>query len=50
MFVLLLWILLLTSGGSAVPLGLFAVAWGVLALASALIRIVWLVHASRIPV
>jgi hypothetical protein len=45
---LLLCILLLT--GSALPLGLFGVAWGVLALASALIRIAWLKHAPRISV
>ena len=47
---LLLCILLLTGSGSALPLGLFAVAWGVLALASALIRIAWLKHAPRISV
>lgn len=50
LFMLLLWILLLTGSGSAVPLGLFAIAWGVLALASAMIRIAWLMQASRIPV
>ncbi len=49
-FMALLWVLIVTGGGRSVPLGLFIVAWGVLASAGALVRIARLWLAPRILV
>jgi len=49
-FMALLWVLIVTGGGSSVPLGLFSVAWGVLALAGVLVRIARLWLAPRVLV
>jgi len=50
LFIALLWTLVLTGHGGAVPLGFFALAWGCLAAASAVVRTLRLLGARRIPV
>jgi hypothetical protein len=50
LFIALLWTLVLTGQGGAVPVGLFIVAWGCLVAASAILRAWRLICAKRIPV
>lgn len=50
LFIALLWTLVLTGHGGAVPLGLFVLAWGCLAAASAVLRTLRLLGTRRIPV
>ena len=50
LFIGLLWTLVLTGQGGAVPVGIFIVAWGCLVAASATLRTLRLLGARRIPV
>lgn len=50
LFIALLWTLVLSGNGDAVPVGLFVLAWGCLAAASAVLRTLRLVGSRRIPV
>lgn len=50
LFIALLWALVLTGHGGAVPVGLFVLAWGCLAAASAVLRTLRLLACRRIPV
>lgn len=50
LFIALLWTLVLSGNGGAVPVGLFVLAWGCLAAASALLRTLRLLACPRIPV
>jgi hypothetical protein len=50
LFIGLLWTLVLSGQGGAVPLGLFVTAWGCLVAASAGLRTARLLTAKRIPV
>jgi hypothetical protein len=50
LFIGLLWTLVLTGQGGAVPVGVFIVAWGCLVAASAILRTLRLLGARRIPV
>ncbi len=50
LFIGLLWTLVLSGQGGAVPLGLFVIAWGCLVAASAGLRTARLLTARRIPV
>ncbi len=50
LFIGLLWTLILSGNGAAVPVGLFVVAWGCLVAASAVLRSLRLLGSRRIPV
>jgi hypothetical protein len=50
LFIALLWTLVLTGHGGAVPVGFFVLGWGCLAAQSAVLRTVRLLALPRIPV
>lgn len=50
LFIGLLWTLILSGNGGAVPVGLFVIAWGCLVAACAALRSLRLLGARRIPV
>lgn len=50
LFIGLLWVLVLSGAAAAVPVGLFIVAWGCLALATTIVRTVRLVLVRWVPI